>query len=301
MSSLRPQVEEANNSALALLILSSVLWGGSFVSVKIGLEYIDAYDFAFLRLASAALILLLVLGIQRRFELTALSALKEPTIWALGVLNGVGFTLQFVGLLYTTAAKTALLVDLNVVAIAILSWKAFGESFGVRKKLGVILGVIGAALITTNGDLSTLAHGELIGDILVFVAGLVWAVFIVFHKRLLIRDQRNVIELSTTVLLATAICLLPAALILGGLNLHTIAAQGWEWVGISAIVCTVLPYSLWVAGLKGVTATIASVVGMLEVVCAMILSTLLLGESYTTVTLLGAILILISILAVAES
>jgi len=298
---LRPQVEEANNSALALLILSSVLWGGSFVSVKIGLEYIDAYDFAFLRLASAALILLLVLAIQRRFELNALSTLKEPAIWALGILNGVGFTLQFVGLLYTTAAKTALLVDLNVIAISILSWKVFGESFGVRKKLSVILGVIGAGLITTNGDLSTLARGELLGDALVFVAGLVWAFFMVFHKQVLMRDQGDVIELSTTVMLVTAICLLPAAIILGGLKLHAIGTQGWEWVGISAIVCTVLPYAMWIAGLKGVTATIASVIGMLEIVCAMILSTLLIGESYTTVTLLGAILILISILAVAES
>lgn len=298
MSNLQPQVEEANNSSLALLILSSVLWGGSFVSVKIGLEYINAYDFAFLRLASAAFVLLAVLGIQRKFELTAL---KEPSVWALGLLNGVGFTLQFVGLLYTTAAKTALLVDLNVVVIAILSWRAFGESFGVRKKLGVIVGVIGALLITTNGDLSTLAQGELRGDLLVFVAGLVWAVFIVFHKRVQMRRQRNVIEMSATVMLVTALSLLPMALLLGGLNLRAIVAQGWEWVAISALVCTVLPYALWVAALKAVTATIASVVGMLEVVCAMVLSTLLLGERYTAVTLLGAILVLVSILAVAES
>jgi drug/metabolite transporter (DMT)-like permease len=298
MSNLQPQVEEANNSSLALLILSSVLWGGSFVSVKIGLEYINAYDFAFLRLASAAFVLLAVLGIQRKFELTAL---KEPSVWALGLLNGVGFTLQFVGLLYTTAAKTALLVDLNVVVIAILSWRAFGESFGVRKKLGVIVGVIGALLITTNGDLSTLAQGELRGDLLVFVAGLVWAVFIVFHKRVQMRRQRNVIEMSATVMLATALSLLPMALLFGGLNLRAIVTQGWEWVAISALVCTVLPYALWVAALKAVTATIASVVGMLEVVCAMVLSTLLLGERYTAVTLLGAILVLVSILAVAES
>ena len=298
MSNLQPQVEEANNSSLALLILSSVLWGGSFVSVKIGLEYINAYDFAFLRLASAAFVLLAVLGIQRKFELTAL---KEPSVWALGLLNGVGFTLQFVGLLYTTAAKTALLVDLNVVVIAILSWRAFGESFGVRKKLGVIVGVIGALLITTNGDLSTLAQGELRGDLLVFVAGLVWAVFIVFHKRVQMRRQRNVIEMSATVMLATALSLLPMALLFGGLNLRAIVTQGWEWVAISALVCTVLPYALWVAALKAVTATIASVVGMLEVVCAMVLSTLLLGERYTAVTLLGAILVLGSILAVAES
>jgi drug/metabolite transporter (DMT)-like permease len=297
MTDLQAQVDNSDQSALVLLTLSSILWGGSFVSVKIGLEYINAYDFAFLRLASAALILLAVLGAQRKFESTAL---KEPAVWMLGLLNGVGFTFQFVGLLYTTAAKTALLVDLNVIVVALLSWRAFGESFGLRKQLGVVLGVVGAVLITTNGDLSTLAQGELQGDVLVFIAGLVWAVFIVLHKRIQVRRSRNVIEMSATVILATALALLPMALFFGGLNLRSISTQGWEWVAISAILCTVLPYALWVSALKAVTATIASVVGLLEVVSAMVLSALLLGERYTTLTLLGAVLVLGSILAVAE-
>jgi len=297
MSHLQARVQEADRSALVMLILSSVLWGGSFVSVKIGLEYINPYDFAFLRLGSAALILLAVLGTRRGFESTAL---KEPSVWVLGLLNGMGFTLQFVGLLYTTAAKTALLVDLDVIVVAMLSWRMFGESFGKRKQLGVLLGVLGALLITTNGDLSTLAQGELEGDILVFIAGLIWAVFIVLHKRVQLRKSRNVIEMSATVMAATALALLPMALLLGGRDFGSIGMKGWEWVAISALVCTVLPYALWVSALKAVTATIAAVVGLLEVVSAMVLSTMLLGETYTSVTLLGAILILGSILAVAE-
>lgn len=44
-----------------------------------------------------------------------------------------------------------------------------------------------------------------------------------------------------------------------------------------------------------------SVLGMLEIVAAMVLSTLLLGETYSTITFLGAVFVLFSILAVAES
>jgi len=297
MSHLQAQIQDADRSALVMLTLSSILWGGSFVSVKIGLEYINPYDFAFLRLGSAALILLAVLGTRRGFESTAL---REPSVWVLGLLNGMGFSLQFVGLLYTTAAKTALLVDLDVVVVAMLSWRMFGESFGRRKQIGVLLGVLGAVLITTNGDLSTLAQGELEGDILVFIAGLIWAIFIVLHKRVQLRKNRNVIEMSATVMAATALALLPMALLLGGRDFGSIGLEGWEWVAISALVCTVLPYALWVSALKAVTATIAAVVGLLEVVSAMVLSTILLGETYTEITLLGAILILGSILAVAE-
>ena len=298
MSNLQAQVEESNSSALALIILSSVFWGASFVSVKIGLEYINPYDFAFLRLSAAAVILLAVFGVQRKFELTAL---KEPSVWVLGLLNGIGFTLQFVGLSYTTAAKTALLVDMNVIVIALMSWRLFGESFGPLKQLGVILGVVGAVLICTNGDLSSLAQGELWGDLLVFVSGLVWALFIVLHKRVQLRRKRNVIEMSATVLVATALALFPMALLFGGLESNAVTPEGWMWVAISALVCTVLPYALWVSAMRALTATIASVIGLLEIVAAMVFSSILLGERYTTVTLLGAILILGSILAVAES
>ncbi|MGA2972775.1 MAG: DMT family transporter [Candidatus Bathyarchaeia archaeon] len=295
---MRQPVRESKESAFVLLIISSVLWGSTFVSVKIGLAYLNAYNFAFLRLAVAALILLPALGLHGEFRAPAL---KERVVWLLGLLNGIAFSLQFVGLLYTTAAKTALLVDLNVIVVALLSWKVFQESFGPRKKVGVILGVLGAVLITTNGNLSTLANGELVGDLLVFSAGLIWAFFIVLHKRVLLRRDRNVIEMSAVVMLATAFLLAPMAIFFGGLDLVAVPLVGWEWVAYTALIGTVLPYGLWVLALKSVTATIASVVGMLEIVAAMILSSLLLKESYSMITLLGAVLIFVSILAVAES
>lgn len=298
MTILQLAVREGRSSAIGLLVLSSVLWGSSFVSVKIGLAYVNVYDFVFFRLAAAAIILLALLILRGQFKPVALG---ELSVWILGLLNGVAFSLQYVGLLFTTAAKTALLVDLNVIIVAILSWKMFGESFSLRKQLGVILGALGAVLITTNGDLSSLAQGEFKGDLLVFAAGLVWAFFIVLHKRVLQRRDRNVIEMSAVVMVATALLLSPMAVLLGGLHLEAVSMEGWGWVAFTAIICTVLPYSLWVFALRAVTATIASVVGMLEVVAAMVLSTLLLGETYSTITLIGAVFVLLSILAVAES
>ena len=186
------------NSAIVVLVISSILWGSSFVSIKIGLEYVNPYDFAFLRLAVASAIMVSALVIRGGMRL---SVLKEGSVWILGLLNGFAFSLQYLGLLYTTAGKTALLVNLNVVIVALLSWRMFGERIGSSKILGVALGVIGAAMIATNGDLSTLMQGEIIGDVLVFSAGLVWAFFIVLLKRILSQSERNVIELSAVVML----------------------------------------------------------------------------------------------------
>lgn len=294
---MRFPTRDTRDFPVALLVISSVLWGSSFVSIKIGLAYVNVYDFAFLRLAVASVILFLFLILLGKFKP---AALRERAVWTLGLLNGIAFSLQYTGLLYTTAAKTALLVDLNLIVVALLSWRVFQESFGLRKQLAVVLGTLGAVMITTNGNLSTLAQGELFGDVLVFSAGLVWAFFIVLHKKLLLRSERNVIELSAIVMLVTAILLSPMAALFGGLNVTAVSIEGWGWVAFIAIGCTVLPYALWVWALKAVTATIASVVGMLEIVAAMILSTLLLGEAYSIVTIVGAVMILLSILAVAE-
>ena len=289
---------EAQPAALGLLILSSILWGGSFVGGKIGLAYINPFDFVFLRLAIAASILLVVLLILRRFQF---AVLKERSVWLLGALNGVAFTLQYVGLEFTTAAKTALLVDLNVLLIAALSWWLFQESFGKRKQLSVLLGVVGAAMITTNGELSNLMGGQLLGDALVFSAGVVWAFFAVHHKQILLHKDQDAIQLSATVMITTSLVLLPCAVIAGSLPSSTIPTQGWELALFMAIACTVLPYAMWIVALKSVTATVASVVGILEIVAAMVMSWIFLGEVYNTITILGAILVLAALFGVTES
>ena len=288
----------SSNSAIVILILSSILWGSSFVSIKIGLEYVNPYDFVFLRLAVASAIMVSTLFLLGRMRL---SVFKEGSVWILGLLNGIAFSLQYIGLLYTTAGKTALLVNLNVIIVALLSWRMFGESIGSRKILGVALGVVGAAMIATNGDLTSLMQGEIFGDVLVFSAGIVWAFFIVLHKRILSRSERSVIELSAVVMLVTAMALLPIAAVFGGLNIVSVSLAGWSWVAFTAIVCTVLPYALWIFALKAVTATVSSVVSMVEVASALVLSAMLLREAYNAVAVVGAIVILISITAVARS
>lgn len=288
----------SENSALTLLVVTNILWGSSFVSVKIGLAYVNPYSFAFLRLALAAVILVTALVVCGRFNP---ASLREPFVWMLGLLNGLGFSLQYIGEIFTTAAKTALLADLNVVVVALISWRVFNETFGLRKQLAVVLSIAGAIMITTNGDLSTLAHGELLGDVLVFFAGLAWALFMICNKQMLLRTDRSVVELSTFVLFTTAVLLSPMAILFGNLGSGAVPLSGWGWVAYTAIVCTIIPYTLYIMALKQVTATISAVVGMLEVVAAMVLSWLFLGEVFNAITLLGAALILASILFVAES
>jgi len=103
----------SDSTALVFLILANVLWGTGFVIIKIGLSYVNTYDFVFLRLGLAA-VLLFLLVLRRDSQI---DTLKQREVWILGILNGAGFLLQNLGLSLTTAAKTALLTDMNVIIV----------------------------------------------------------------------------------------------------------------------------------------------------------------------------------------
>jgi drug/metabolite transporter (DMT)-like permease len=86
--------------AVILTGLAGVLWGTSFPAIKIGLRYVDAYQFVFLRFFLASLIMFFVLLIKGNlgFEFA-----KRRTIWFLGIANGVAYLFQYVGMNSTSA------------------------------------------------------------------------------------------------------------------------------------------------------------------------------------------------------
>jgi drug/metabolite transporter (DMT)-like permease len=49
-------------------VLAGVLWGTSFPAIKIGLQYIDAYTFVFLRFLVASLAMLSVMLLKKELQ-----------------------------------------------------------------------------------------------------------------------------------------------------------------------------------------------------------------------------------------
>lgn len=103
------------------------------------------------------------------------SLAKERLIWYLGLLNVFSFLIQYVGMNYTTASKSSLLVNLSAIWVAVLSWSILKERFSKKKMSGIALGVIGVFFVTTNLDPVALTQGMILGDGLVFLAGIIWS------------------------------------------------------------------------------------------------------------------------------
>jgi drug/metabolite transporter (DMT)-like permease len=91
--------------------------------------------------------------------------------------------------------------------------------------------------------------------------------------------------------------LLPASLSAGAFG--SLPFDAWLAVFYTAVFCWVIPYYLWLKGLKYISPVTSSVVLLTEVIVAVAIATLALGEVLTVISGIGAIFIIIAILIVS--
>jgi len=200
---------------------------------------------------------------------------------------------------YTSASKASLLVNLTVIWVALLSPILVKEQISRKKLSGVIISFLGIFLVTTNLDFQSFIAGELFGDILVIAAGIIWALFIIYNKPL-VNESKNMIQSLTLLLLFTMIPLMPV-LTFSSANFLTLPWEAWIAITYTAIFCWIIPYLLWSKGLKNISPVTSSVILLNEIIVAVAFSTIILRESLTVVSGIGAALIIIAIIVVSNS
>ena len=154
---------------IAATAVAGLLWGSSFVVVKLGLRSIDPYWFVLLRFTTAAVIALSYAAATGRLRAVG-RLLRSPLVIWLGVSNGIGFALQFKGQTLTTAGKAALFVNSSTILVAVASRFVFRERLAPAKVAAIVVGMIGVLLVTTGGVFRLTVGPELTGDLLVELA-----------------------------------------------------------------------------------------------------------------------------------
>src|SRR2546422_4577421 len=281
-----PAAVKPRNRDAILVLLASVLWGTSFPGSKLTVGTVDPLFLTFARMALGALLGVVVLAAMRRFDLRMF---REPLVWVLGAINAVGFELQNEGILLTTATKTALLVNVNVVIIPVLMVLFFREAMTRLKGTGILIGTLGVVVVATKFDPATLAGGQFAGDVLVFVAGVVWAFYVVGAKRMVDRGG-DYVALTARILATTAV-LAAIPLFFVGWPLPT-NGNGWLGIAYLGLVPTFTPLVLYVASMRTISPTISGLLILLEVVVAAVLSFLFLRDPLGPYTLAGGALLL---------
>jgi drug/metabolite transporter (DMT)-like permease len=283
------------SKAVFFTLLAGILWGTSFPVIKAGLNYIDPFAFVFWRFLVASVVLLVTMLILRKLEFKITS--KKLLVF-LGIANAAGYLLQYVGMNYTTAAKAALFINLSAMWVALLSPKLLGERFSQKKIVGVLFGLVGIVFVSTNLDFSTFGEGQLLGDFMLICSGIAWALFMIYNKKLIMNSTSASFQFMTWVLVLTLLSIAPFA-VLSGSRFLALTGQEWLVISYTAIVCWILPYYLWVEGLKHLSASVSTVLLLSEIVVATIISIVILKEPITIFSTVGAFFIIIAIALVS--
>lgn len=284
---------QLNTKAKAVLItlVAGAVWGTSFPVIKIGLQTIDPFTFVFWRFFVSALVLVGVMLVLKKFPKQMPN--KKLLIF-LGIANGVGYLLQYISMPYTSSAKAALFINLSAIWVALLSPKLLGERFSSQKVVGVFFGLLGILFVSTNLDFSSFGQGQLAADMTLIVSGFAWALFMIYNKKLGENSTSATFQSMTWILIITFLSIAPFGALAGP---GFFALSGWAWAAIiyTAVVCWIIPYYLWLEGLKHLSASTASVLLLTEIIVATAASVVVLKEPITVFSSVGALFIVAAI------
>jgi drug/metabolite transporter (DMT)-like permease len=167
----------------AALVATMIFWGLSFVATKVALESIPTFTLVFIRFSLAALIFLLLRkgrkwpSFERKDHVKmVLLALFEP---------GLYFIFETIGLQYTSAPKTALIIATIPVVVLVLSAVMLGERTDGTNIAGIILSFGGIALLVVGDpEFSWSLEGSLLGDLLIGGAVVSASLYMIFARDL---------------------------------------------------------------------------------------------------------------------
>jgi drug/metabolite transporter (DMT)-like permease len=269
--------------------LLAAFWGASYMFIKVAGRAFEPATMMMLRLALAALLLLVVLAAQRGWDATVaeMRSLGRQG-FALGVVNGaIPFTLIAWGERYIDSGVAAIAnasMPIFVVLLAI-RWQPSERVHGLRL-VGFLVGLLGVGVLA--GVHPKGGWWGVAGTLAVVVASVSYAVGSLWGQRLIHRTSGLVLSASS--MLGGLIVLLP----LGLLQLPD-EVPGWKASGsviALAVIGTALAQIILYRVLRSDGAARVSLVTYLLPVTALFYGVVLLGEPLTWEELAGMALIL---------
>ena len=268
------------------LVVLALVWGYTWVAIKIATEDASPYVIAASRLVIATAILFAALALTRR-------SLKPtpfvPTL-ILGLLQTTGWTLlQTLAVAQAGAGKSAVLGYTMPFWAALLAWPFLGERIAGLRWVALALAAAGLAFVVVP-----LNAGSFVADGLAVLAGVSWGASAVYAKRLRRRYDVELLSLTSWQMLWGTIPLVVLMLAIGGPVRWTasfFAAMAFMSVGGAA-----LGWFLWMFILSRLPAGVAGIASLATPVVGVLSAAIQLHEIPSRSELSGMVLIVVALI-----
>src|SRR6266566_2257200 len=257
-----------------LLILANTLWACSYVAAKFALRDTSVNLMNALRMIISALVLLpFLIAWRKDLHLTRRDMPRLAGLALIGfVINKI---LEFGGLSLTTASDVALLITSESIFTAALSWLLLRERFRPLTGGALLLGLFGVYLIV-----------EL---------ALVFESFYTVRGKALLTKHPPLLITAVAIVGSTIFWIPLAGVDIVYNGWHPLGLIGWLSIGWLAIMSTVIAYLAWFKGLASVDASAAASTLYVQPLLGTVLAIALLHDQLLPTTIVGGILIIVSV------
>lgn len=279
-----------------ILFITAIIWGISFVSQSVGMEYIEPNTFMGIRTIMGGLVLLPFIFVtdakKKRMGTYKKTDLKKVIKYGAicGVFLCIASTLQTYGLKYTTTAKSGFLTALYIIFVAILGLFC-GKKLSLRVAMGIIIAVAGMYFLCLFGKEISFN----IGDALTIICAIFFAGQILFIDKFV--HEVDGVKLSCAQFLISGSINLVLIFLIENPEMSSILSCSTALLYSGIMSCGVA-YTLQVVGQKYSEPTSASIIMSFEAVFAAISGWIILSEAMSLWQILGCALMFLAIVLV---
>ena len=279
--------------AWAEMLVLALIWGGSFLSIRIALDEISPLMSVAQRVTLAMLVLWVVVAMMR------IPLPRNPRIWfaflVMGLLNNViPFVLMAWGQLYIESGLTSILNAFTAVVGVVMAALFFSdERLTPRKIIGVVLGFFGVAVAIglenlKNFDLRSLAQLAVIGGTVTYAAAGVWA-------------RKNLVGMppqlaAAGMLTGATVIMLPLVYFVEGLPTFDLKPRTLVAIGYYAVIATAAAYLLYYRVLAMAGSGNLMLVTLLVAPIAITLGAVVLGEKLSANAFVGLVILAVGLI-----
>lgn len=270
------------------IILAVIFWGVSYISTDICLNYMEPITLSLLRCTTASVILFVVWKIKN-----PKTKIHKEHLFRLFASGTVGMSCysvaEFYGVKFTSPAVAAIILAAIPIFSLITERFANGKKLTAAKIAGVVISLVGVAVVMGIGLEDVSKGGKMIGYISMFLAAMSWVIY--NYISIPLYEHYSPFTITTFQMIFATIVLIPVFLLTGEpipqINL-TIAGNILFLAGL----CSAVGFSLYMYALRSLGMVTTTLFINIQPLVTVFAAMLILNEFLSINQILGGVLVI---------
>ncbi len=222
----------------------------------------------------------------------------------LGIVNLPINQLLFIwGVSYTTPPNASLAYALTPAFVVALMIIVHRRSMSWKKMLGVVVALVGASIVLVDRG-AGISDGQTLGNVMVLLASLSWAVFTLYGQRIV--ERYGPVQAIAMTFFSGLLAFVPVWILMPvDAQISVLAAPSsaslWWQLFYLGVITSGIGYGLWYYALSRLDSGKVAVFNNLQPVLTSLLTLIVLGTAPTTLFLIGGSVALVGVIITQRS